>query len=536
MNFIIDKQYHNKIRIVGTTASVINACFDASVLPDCCDELEKTYNARILGEFEFDTRFLAEPNIEIWLYDKHSDLNNELQEYQKLFEMCESLDQLIKTNTDEDAEHYYKHMLNIFDYLTERPTLKPEHVKRIVRDLLDVQHELGIFPAYILAIELLDVLDDKLKSLNNDQSHCMIWLTRQFLVFIMKIYTKIIQKFVDEKYEDHVMMLSLATPKLLRLLDIINYHTCSNPDFLALVFVDRVLFSYVISKYVERLASLTNNTHIKPNFFVGNNNDYQNFKFIRESVKNFENTIKDFKNRNYNLLITTSVLEEGIDIGRCSLVIRFSEPATYREFVQSKGRARAQDSIYVIMQDKEDSSFKNSMDIFKKTEKYLNYKFKKSKQTELRESILPEDYQLTDQDECIRSKTGSLLAINQAGQFIQRYIMHKGNKDFKAEYSFEEINLNDDAEPCYRFKLNLQGVTPLVDEVVGKVYPDQIDAFKSACLAACKALYDIGQLDDHFIPISDETVIKRCNLINSEYTEEEIKEMNYLFDEKNKQR
>jgi endoribonuclease Dicer len=53
--------------------------------------------------------------------------------------------------------------------------------------------------------------------------------------------------------------------------------------------------------------------------------------------------------RECNLLVGTSVLEEGIDIPKCNLVIHFNVPQVYRSYVQSKGRARAQDAYYVLM-------------------------------------------------------------------------------------------------------------------------------------------------------------------------------------------
>lgn len=53
--------------------------------------------------------------------------------------------------------------------------------------------------------------------------------------------------------------------------------------------------------------------------------------------------------RECNLLVGTSVLEEGIDIPKCNLVIHFNVPQAYRSYVQSKGRARAQDAYYILM-------------------------------------------------------------------------------------------------------------------------------------------------------------------------------------------
>ena len=43
------------------------------------------------------------------------------------------------------------------------------------------------------------------------------------------------------------------------------------------------------------------------------------------------------------------MLEEGVDIPQCNLVVRFDEPTEYRSHVQSKGRARAASAHYVLL-------------------------------------------------------------------------------------------------------------------------------------------------------------------------------------------
>lgn len=50
-----------------------------------------------------------------------------------------------------------------------------------------------------------------------------------------------------------------------------------------------------------------------------------------------------------NLLFTTDVAEEGIHIPNCCCVIRFDLPKTVRSYVQSRGRARQSNSIYILM-------------------------------------------------------------------------------------------------------------------------------------------------------------------------------------------
>lgn len=42
-------------------------------------------------------------------------------------------------------------------------------------------------------------------------------------------------------------------------------------------------------------------------------------------------------------------MEEGVDISSMNLVIRFDEPANFRAFIQSRGRARMVESKFVLM-------------------------------------------------------------------------------------------------------------------------------------------------------------------------------------------
>ncbi|OAA62582.1 Ribonuclease III [Niveomyces insectorum RCEF 264] len=60
-------------------------------------------------------------------------------------------------------------------------------------------------------------------------------------------------------------------------------------------------------------------------------------------------TIAKFKQGRINCLFATSIAEEGLDIPDCNLVIRFDLYHTMIQYIQSRGRARHQESVYIHM-------------------------------------------------------------------------------------------------------------------------------------------------------------------------------------------
>lgn len=63
-----------------------------------------------------------------------------------------------------------------------------------------------------------------------------------------------------------------------------------------------------------------------------------------------------FRQRECNVLIGTKVLEEGIDLPRCNLVISYNIPLSYKSYLKSKSRAKTLDAHYILMFDEESTS------------------------------------------------------------------------------------------------------------------------------------------------------------------------------------
>jgi endoribonuclease Dicer len=63
-------------------------------------------------------------------------------------------------------------------------------------------------------------------------------------------------------------------------------------------------------------------------------------------------TIVKFKKGDLNCVFATSVAEEGLDIPDCNVIIRYDLNNTLIQYIQSRGRARQEDSIYIHMVEK----------------------------------------------------------------------------------------------------------------------------------------------------------------------------------------
>lgn len=59
--------------------------------------------------------------------------------------------------------------------------------------------------------------------------------------------------------------------------------------------------------------------------------------------------LERFRKNELSIIVTTNVLEEGIDLQSCNLVIQYDVPKTFASYIQTKGRVRSKSSEYVLM-------------------------------------------------------------------------------------------------------------------------------------------------------------------------------------------
>lgn len=229
---------------------------------------------------------------------------------------------------------------------------------------------LGIFGGfkammvYVVQLERLKLhCDDK-------QMYCIFCAVISVLVQIKGIFQTQMKNF---EAKDQIMRFS--SDKLYTLIDILReYKTISKQELCAIIFVERRFTAKILYHILKTLSQIDEFSFIKPNFIVGyNNNPYNSTREGMYVAKQNKKVFRGFYEKEFNLLVASNVLEEGIDMPNCSLVVKFDKPTNYRSYVQSKGRARHRDSFYYILVSVEDySTFQKSYITYQQVENILN--------------------------------------------------------------------------------------------------------------------------------------------------------------------
>ena len=137
------------------------------------------------------------------------------------------------------------------------------------------------------------------------------------------------------------------TAKLSLLVDLLE--ESMKPNFACIVFARTRATVTILSAILSGHPKTKDNLRVGT--FVGTSNHHGKPRFISDlsDASGQDGTLDDLRSGKKNLIISTSVCEEGIDITACNMVICFDRPPNLKSFIQRRGRARSVESSYVIM-------------------------------------------------------------------------------------------------------------------------------------------------------------------------------------------
>ncbi|XP_050399101.1 antiviral innate immune response receptor RIG-I isoform X2 [Patella vulgata] len=401
-------------QIIGLTASVgvgkARKVSEASehILTLCANlDTAKICTARA---YEDDMRkFVNVPSLDIERCDKRE---NDVY-HQTIVEIMQKIETDMQNSKfllkkDEELEEFKKYL---------KPPGRKGHdsytqwVAKLKRGIAAVnEHNARKF--YVTCYKMLEIYNNAL-IINNDcrSIDSLTYIEEEFSKTITLNQSKNTQKELMEYYTDKKQKLQRlcddpknVNPKLEKLKKMIMDGFRENPDSRAIVFAKTLALVQKLKLWMEETPELKR-LNLKPETVTGARASADKGGMTR----NRQVEVLDyFKDGDAKIIIATSVAEEGLDITKCNLVIRYDHVTNEIAMVQSRGRARAEASKFkLVASDDANTARKEEMNLSREMmmkQALIDLEGKPEK--EFKESIL--EYQkkaksVRDMDKLIRN-------------------------------------------------------------------------------------------------------------------------------------
>uniref|UniRef100_A0A8I3W4I2 RNA helicase n=1 Tax=Callithrix jacchus TaxID=9483 RepID=A0A8I3W4I2_CALJA len=189
-----------------------------------------------------------------------------------------------------------------------------------------------------------DPFGDLLKKLM-DQIHDHLEMPELSRDFGKQTYEQQVVKLSETDHKDmlaHLATHGLENPKLEMLEKILQKQFRSSDSPRGIIFTRTRQSAHSLLLWLQQQPGLQT-VDIRPQLLIGSGNSSQRTHMTQ---KDQQEVIRKFRDGTLNLLVATSVAEEGLDIPQCNVVVRYGLLTNEISMVQARGRARAGESVY----------------------------------------------------------------------------------------------------------------------------------------------------------------------------------------------
>ncbi|GAA5925102.1 hypothetical protein JCM10213_000533 [Rhodosporidiobolus nylandii] len=308
----------------------------------------------------------------------------------------------------------------------------------------------------------------------------------------------------DHKPSLHYHALS---PKLQKLIDVLKGCKAGKDRFCGIIFVNRRIDALIIAHILQELAKdVPELDWLRVDCVTGHGTGTTAANLgPRMQWHEQASVLTAFGNGETNLIIATSVVEEGLDVQPCNFVVRFDLYTTHVGFVQSRGRARARGSHYLLFREKD------NLDEMRKLAQIARFELQV-------DTFLRGELELEDEDEedlygaateadieyFESPSTGACITPHFALSLLGRFCRSLPKSDDftvnSAQFAFEDHGADEYGQQWVTCTLALPNSSK-VRLVEGPRSTSCKIAKRYAAFFACKLLYSSGALDDHFLPL-----------------------------------
>ncbi|OAD61482.1 Endoribonuclease Dicer [Eufriesea mexicana] len=484
-------QYHPKEeqpKILGLSATLLNHNAKSQNISTLIKSLEVTFHAKIITTQSVLQNYCTNPQEKIIVFKQYilpnvtKLVNNIIEEMQEILENLVFNDSL---NTDMSSKVFKPKPIN-------------KKLKLILTNFQKQFSFTGIYGANLCTINMLIFLES-MKRLRTETNLEIIHVLKYLTTGVTKC-----RKLLEDEMKNNTekeKIYNYSSDKILELLRILKkFNDNKNKElkFCCMIFVQErctvnILYQIIkaVSMYDEEYKFL------HPDMIVGASCEsiYKKAlclrKWSRESLHRIGLS---------NCIITTDILDEGIDIPLCSLIIRYDIPLDVRTYIQSKGRTRSKLGQYIILMQEGKSNERNLPTENELKVQLYSYKI---------EPYISDNLE----KKCYITSNTAIFIIN---KYCQSLLKCKF-----VTLSPTWTLYNDSNKLQFQVSLKLPIASPLRTTIFGDLMSNIRDAKKSVALKACIELYKIGELNDDFEPVTFSFLQKNLNYLFPNWIDED---------------
>ncbi|XP_050534312.1 endoribonuclease Dicer-like isoform X2 [Daktulosphaira vitifoliae] len=478
-----DSKKENRPRILGLTATLINS--NCKNIKNELATLQLTFNATIQTRYNENIKlFSTKPDSQVCLYDKFTLNTEQMFISERLNSFAEKLKRILTTPNNEPI-------------VEDKEIFHMENLKQATKNLanffldIDVNYlDSGTYIGFLATWHYIIEIEKKKKLSEDGDKFIIFSLVLSELVIIRKLFSDYIKKH-SKSTEGSLALIENSSPKLLKL---ISFLKNVKRDDSCLIFVDRRSTAKLLYHFIKELKLRNFNfKNVECDFIVGArglafsplSNEAMYLK------KQNQNIVKSFHKNDINVLITSEVLEEGIDIPECNYVIRYDLPKNFPSYIQSKGRARSKNSKFIVMTQNY-VECQQTQNVYTSMEKEIE----KILVSECIDDSSNDDEQSGENFQTELATLTHEMAIG----IINRYCNSLPQDLFSVlspEWWLAETQNN-----LKKYKLKLPINSAIKTSIDGKFCYSKKNAKKSSAFNACIQLYHAGALDENLLPTS----------------------------------